>query len=97
MDTADLRLRTMAAQWYTMVKQNSYYASAWKIPYVVGDSTGTFLFVSTAHSSRVYAENMLQIQQGQVVLKPFWFFFEVWQFREMALFNMGSFLDGRYH
>ena len=71
---APTEYRGMAVQWFQMVQTCTYYATAWKIPYVVGESTGIILFISTPESSRVYAENMTCIEQGQVITKPFWFF-----------------------
>ena len=86
----------MALEWFQTVAFNAYYASAVKIPYVVGESTGIILFLSTAESSRVYAENMASIESGQVITKPFWFYFQVYQYQNMALLNLGSFCDNRY-
>ena len=88
--------QSMAALWFSMVSAESYYAVSFKIPYVIGDSTGIFLFLSTAESSRVFKDNMVAVDQGRIITQPFWFKFAVYQFQNMALLNLASFQDTRY-
>ena len=86
----------MAAMWYTMVKDNSYYATAFKVPYVMGDASGIFLIISTALSSYMYKENMMDMEASRMITDPYWLYYSVYQFAGMSLLNFADFGNSKY-
>ena len=80
-----------------MLLQEGYFATALKIPYVIKESTGIYLFVSTAASSTLYMQNMVELEARRIVTEPFWFKYDVWQFEDMAFLNQGEFLNTKYN
>ena len=86
----------MAARWYSLVKENVYYVNAFKVPYDNGESAGILLFMSTAESSRIYVENMEQLEHEGMITNPHWLYYSVWCFKGMTLMNFADFNNPVY-
>ncbi len=77
----------MAADWHHQVKDNSYFATGFMIPYRLNNEYGVLLAASTAQSTRVCHENMELYTAGGVIDNPHWLYYELWWFPSMAMFQ----------
>ena len=67
-----------------------------KVPYLLDGQQGILLACSTAESARVCAVNYQMYEAGGVIRNPYWLYFAVWWFPELAMMNWRGITEGRY-
>ena len=76
-----------ARQWLRHVAVNSYYATAFMVPYVIAGINGMIVACSTAESTRMQNQNNQEQAEGMPIRDPSFLYFNVYWFPRMAILN----------
>jgi len=85
-----------ALEYTNKLAQQKYYAKNFLFEYQMGDQPGIVCACSTKESNRQYQHDVQLNARGGMITKPEFFFYEVWYFVGLALFNFAGMTDPEY-
>jgi hypothetical protein len=84
-----------AKAWAELCARETWYAYAFKVPFVFGGSPGILLLESSAASTRKYKENMELFNAGGIITDPYWLYFTSSFFPYLSFLNFHGMTDGQ--
>ena len=90
------------AEWVGHVRANGYYATAIMCPAKLPSTRmpdgedGMLIAISTAESTRIQKQNMIDHQAGRGIGRPYWHEFDLYWYVGLAFLNFSGITDSQY-